>query len=67
MHPVVVHNVLMVGLPGAGKILLAGAMPGILPCMTIEEALDVTRFYSVTNMRPPVVLLIQSYPFRSSR
>jgi magnesium chelatase family protein len=36
----------MIGLPGAGKTLLARAMPGILPRMTIDEALDITRIYN---------------------
>ena len=43
---------LMVGPPGAGKTLLARAMPGILPRLTIEEALDVTRIYSVADQLP---------------
>ena len=43
----------MVGPPGAGKTLLARAMPGILPRLTIEEALDVTRIYSVADQLPP--------------
>ena len=43
------HNVLMVGSPGSGKTLLARAMPGILPEMSIEESLDVTRIYSVAD------------------
>jgi len=46
MHVVVVHNMLMIGPPGAGKMLLARAMPGILPSTTIKEALDVTCIYS---------------------
>src|SRR5215216_408103 len=41
------HNCLMLGSPGAGKTLLARALPGILPDMSIEESLDVTRIYSV--------------------
>jgi len=56
---------LMVGPPGAGKTLLARAMPGILPRLTIEEALDVTRIYSVADQLPPDVPLIRNRPFRA--
>jgi magnesium chelatase family protein len=59
------HNVLMAGSPGSGKTLLARALPGILPGMSIDEALDVTRIYSVADQLPPETPLLRNRPFRA--
>ena len=59
------HNLLMIGPPGAGKTLMARALPSILPGMTLEESLDVTRIYSVADALPEGIPLLKSRPFRS--
>ncbi|MCR5176926.1 MAG: YifB family Mg chelatase-like AAA ATPase, partial [Anaerovibrio sp.] len=58
------HNVLMVGVPGAGKTMLARRMSSILPQMTREEALEVTKIYSIAGLLKGKGL-ISHRPFRS--
>ena len=59
------HNALMIGPPGSGKSMLAKRIPSILPDMTFQESLDVTKIYSIAGMLPDNVSLIKSRPFRS--
>jgi len=59
------HNVRMVGPPGSGKSLCARALATILPSMTFEEALEVTRIYSVADMLPHDNPLVTYRPFQS--
>jgi magnesium chelatase family protein len=58
------HNTLMIGAPGAGKTMLARRLPTILPVMTRQEALEVTRLHSVAGMLSGGGL-VQTRPFRS--
>ncbi|NOQ17845.1 MAG: YifB family Mg chelatase-like AAA ATPase, partial [Dehalococcoidales bacterium] len=59
------HNLIMVGPPGSGKTLLARTLPSILPPMTIEESLEVTKLYSISGLLPTDTPLIRQRPFRS--
>jgi len=59
------HNILMQGPPGTGKSILAKALPSILPTLDFEEALEVTKIYSVVGRLPAEKPLINIRPFRA--
>ena len=58
------HNILLIGPPGSGKSMLSKRIPSILPDMTWEESLEVSRIYSVMGLLTPDRPLIQQRPFR---
>ncbi len=59
------HNILLMGPPGSGKSMLAQRLPSILPPLSFEEALEVTKIYSVTGKLPHDAGLVHTRPFRS--
>ena len=59
------HNMLMVGEPGCGKTMIAQRIPTILPEMTEEECLEVTKIYSISGLLPNGHALMKYRPFRA--
>ena len=59
------HNILMVGTPGSGKTMLARRIPSILPDLTFEEALEITKIHSIAGLLSKDIPILLTRPFRS--
>ncbi len=59
------HNIILIGLPGSGKTMLAKRLPTILPPLTLEESLETTKIHSIAGILPSGSAIISTRPFRS--
>jgi len=59
------HNIIMIGLPGSGKTMLAKRLPTILPPLTLDEALETTKIHSIAGILPGNTAIISTRPYRS--
>lgn len=59
------HNLMLIGSPGSGKTMLARRLPSILPFLTLEESLELTKIYSVAGLLPKDKALMTERPFRA--
>ncbi len=59
------HNLLYIGPPGSGKSMMASRIPGIMPALSAEEQMEISKIYSICGMLPPGSALIQNRPFRA--
>ena len=59
------HNLLLIGVPGAGKTMIARRIPTIMPHLTMEESLEITKIYSIAGLLPQDSPVMRIRPFRS--